>query len=237
MPLKYIQIIILTAVLLLQYMLEHWFPQRKEINDWKNERFNVGVGLLNLALNFLPAYGLVYLLQWIDEYNLGLLQQFRIAPWLKVIITITVLDLWIYYWHRLNHIVPFFWRFHRFHHTDEKMNSTTAVRFHIIELLFSVPGKAVIYFIMGFEFTPVVVYELLFFTSVVIHHSNIYISERADRIYRAIFASPFMHRIHHSVNEEERNTNYGGIFSFWDRLFASFRINKNTASIRFGVKE
>jgi sterol desaturase/sphingolipid hydroxylase (fatty acid hydroxylase superfamily) len=237
MPLKYIQIIILTSVFLLQYALEHLYPQRREINDWKNERFNIGIGLLNLILNFLPAYGLVYLLRVIAEHNLGLLQQFQITMWMQIIITILILDLWMYFWHRLNHVLPFFWRFHRFHHTDEKMNTTTAVRFHIIELFLSVPGKAAIYLIMGFEFSPVIIYELLFFTSVVIHHSNIYISKKVDSLYRLIFASPFMHRIHHSVNKEERNTNYGALFSFWDRLFTSFRINKNTASIQFGVKE
>jgi len=236
MPLKYIQIIILTGVFLMQYALEHWYPQRKEINDWKNERFNIGIGILNLILNFLPAYCLVLLLSKIEENNIGLLQQFQMGLLLKIIITILILDLWMYIWHRLNHIVPFFWRFHRFHHTDEKMNSTTAVRFHIIELFLSVPGKAAIYLLVGFEFTPVIIYEMLFFTSVVIHHSNVFISERADKMYRAFFASPFMHRIHHSVLEEERNTNYGALFSFWDRLFITFKMF-SPGTIRFGVKE
>ncbi|HVK97180.1 MAG TPA: sterol desaturase family protein [Flavisolibacter sp.] len=236
MPLKYTQILILAVVFLLQYIFEHIFPQRKEINEWKNERFNIAIGLLNLLLNFLPASTLVYLLKYLDENNIGLLHQVQLPFVAQLLITILVLDLWMYVWHRLNHNIPFLWQFHRFHHKDEKMNSTTAIRFHIIELWLSLPGKALIYFLLGAEFNTIIIYEIFFFTSVVVHHSNIYISEQADRVYRILFASPRVHRIHHSIRREETHSNYGAIFSFWDRIFKSWKPEPN-GNIIFGTKE
>ena len=236
MPLKYTQIIILVFVLGLQYVLEHLYPQNRSLNNWRNERFNLSIGVLNLLLNFFPATLLVHWLNYINKHNLGLLQTVHVSDAVQMGLTILILDLWMYTWHWLNHNVQFFWQFHRFHHRDEKMNSTTAVRFHIAELLLSLPGKALIYLMLGASFIPVIVYEILFFTSVVIHHSNIRITERQDKVYRTLFASPVMHRIHHSKDSEELHSNYGSLFSFWDKLFRTWR-SKPKGEIFFGVTE
>jgi sterol desaturase/sphingolipid hydroxylase (fatty acid hydroxylase superfamily) len=236
MTIKWIQVLILTGVFLIQYLLEHKFPQDKKINNWINERFNIGVGFFNLAVNFFPATILVLLLGFIDRNNLGLLQQWTLPLGVELLLTILVLDLWMYAWHWFNHNTDFLWQFHRFHHRDEKMNSTTALRFHFAELLFSLPGKAVVYTIFGLSFLPVMIYEILFFSSVVIHHSNIFITEKLDALYRLVFASPRMHRIHHSRLKVERNSNYGSLFSFWDKIFGSFR-SQPKGEIIFGTDD
>lgn len=233
---KYIQIIVLAAVFGLQYLFEHIFPQRKEINDPKNERFNAAIGLLNILLTLLPAMAMV---QWVNFINLkkfGLFNQFKLPYFLIILLSILLLDFWMYTWHLLNHKISFLWRFHRFHHKDEKMNTTTALRFHIMELLLSYPGKALVLFIFGISYVPLLIYEILFFTSVVIHHSNIYITEKADNIYRKLFASPLMHRIHHSIIFTETNSNFGALFSFWDVLFKT-GIKRPDHTIVFGVEE
>lgn len=234
MTLKYAQIIILAAVFMLQYLFEHIYPQRKERNNWKNERFNLLIGLANTALVLFPATLFVKAIEWMELNKAGLLHRFTIPFWFNVILTILILDLWMYLWHRLNHTAPFLWKFHLFHHKDVKMNSTTALRFHTVELLLSYPGKLLICFLFGISYLPLFFYEILFFISIVIHHSNIYITERADNIYKMLFVSPIMHRIHHSIKKEERNTNYGALFSFWDRLFNS-NANKAKGVIEFGV--
>jgi sterol desaturase/sphingolipid hydroxylase (fatty acid hydroxylase superfamily) len=82
----------------------------------------------------------------------------------------------------------------------------------------------------------VIIYELVFFTAIVFHHSNIRISSHADRIYRILFASPIMHRIHHSKRQDETHSNYGAVFSFWDKLFKSWR-SESKGEIIFGVEE
>lgn len=236
MTLKTIQVVILAGVFLLQYLFEHILPQKKEINDWKNERFNVLIGLLNIVLALVPAALLVKLLDWIGYRQLGLFPWIGLATWMTVPLTIVVMDLWMYVWHRLNHVVPFFWRFHTFHHQDKLMNSTTALRFHFMELLLSYPGKALVCLVFGITYVPLLVYELLFFVSIVVHHSNIRITERTDLLYRKLFVSPMMHRIHHSVKKEERNTNYGALFSFWDRLFGTRR-QRADGEIEFGIAD
>ena len=233
---KYIQIIILTAVFALQFLFEHIYPQRKEINNCKNERFNLGIGLINVVLTMAPAFALVEWIHLIEVKKIGLLNYFHVPVWMIILITILLLDAWMYAWHVLNHKLPFLWRFHKFHHKDKMMNTTTALRFHIVELLFSYPGKALVIFFLGISYWHLIIYELLFFASVVIHHSNIFITERIDNIYRIFFASPLMHRIHHSVKWNETNSNFGGLFSFWDALFGT-RVKKVNGQIIFGIEE
>lgn len=234
MQLKYVQILVLGCVFALQFLVEHMYPQKKEINNWKNERFNLAVGLLNVVLTFLPASLLVQWLHYIEQQKFGALQQIALPFSLQLLATFLVMDLWMYAWHRLNHQVPFLWRLHRFHHRDEKMNSTTAVRFHIAELFLSYPGKALVCLLFGISYLPLVIYEIAFFASVIVHHSNMYITPKADAVYRTLFASPLMHRIHHSNKRKETNSNYGALFSFWDRLFGSWT-EKPKEEVVFGL--
>lgn len=236
MDIKYIQILLLAGVFGLQYVVEHLFPQDKKINDWKNERFNFGIGVFNLVLSFIPASFFVQWISFIQNHDYGLLNQFVLPGWLQVFFTILILDFWMYAWHRMNHQIPFLWRLHSFHHKDEKMNSTTALRFHIMELFLSYPGKGLVCFVFGIGYIPLLIYEILFFAAIVVHHSNIYISDKTDNFYRMLFASPLMHRIHHSNKQAETNSNFGALFSFWDRLFSSWK-EKPKGVIRFGMPE
>jgi sterol desaturase/sphingolipid hydroxylase (fatty acid hydroxylase superfamily) len=236
MALKHIQIIILAAAFALQYFFEHLYPQRKDINDWKNERFNLAVGVFNLLLSLIPAGFLVQLIDLVDQKQLGFFNQTAIPFYFELLLTILILDAWMYAWHRLNHRVPLLWKFHSFHHKDEKLNSTTALRFHIVELLLSYPGKALVCFIAGIDFTNLLIYEMLFFVSIVVHHSNIYITERMDNLYRILFVSPMMHRIHHSKRKDETDTNFSALFSFWDKCFGSWK-GKAKGEVVFGVPE
>lgn len=221
MNLKYVQIIVLALVFSGQFLAEHIHPQKRDVNNWRNERFNIAIGLLNVLLTFLPASFFVQWLQWIEQHRFGVLHQFTLSFAASLLLTIVLMDLWMYVWHRLNHQTPFLWGFHRFHHKDTKMNSTTALRFHTVELFLAYPGKAAVCFVFGISYLPLIIYETLFFIAVVIHHSNIRITEKQDAIYRTLFASPLMHRIHHSTRAEETDSNFGSLFSFWDRLFRS----------------
>lgn len=234
METKYVQILVLASVFALQFLAEHLFPQRKELNVWKHERFNLSIGILNIALTFIPATFFSKFLYFLQTQELGLLHHTRFPFWLELSLTILIMDLWMYWWHRANHQLSFLWQFHRFHHKETQMNSTTALRFHVAELFLSYPGKAAVCFIFGISYLPLLIYEVLFFIAIIIHHSNIYVTQKVDSVYRMLFASPLMHRIHHSQVVEETDSNFGSLFSFWDRIFGSWT-ERPVSEIVFGL--
>ena len=236
LPSKKIQTIFLFAVFVLQYLMEHILPQKGKYNNPGNEGFNLLVGVFNAAILFIPSALLVILLGWISKNNIGLLQIIELPDWIRIAATIILMDFFMYWWHRLNHTQKFLWRFHRFHHRDTKMNTTTAIRFHSVELIFSVILKTIIFLIMGFSFFPILIYEGIFFTAIVIHHSNIRITEKVDLLYRKLFSSPLMHRIHHSNKQKETDSNYGSVFSFWDYIFKTY-LSKAEGPVVFGIDE
>jgi sterol desaturase/sphingolipid hydroxylase (fatty acid hydroxylase superfamily) len=231
---KRVQFLIFFTVLVLQYLFEHIFPQKKYNNNLKNETANIAIGILNAALLLIPSALLVQLLNYTYVHQIGLLHLINLPIGINIILTIFIMDLAMYWWHRLNHTKNIFWRFHKFHHLDNRMNTTTALRFHTVELLFSWFFKGLFFILMGFSFLPIIIYEILFFTVVLIHHSNINISSHFDMQYRKLFSSPMMHRIHHSNKKQETDTNYGSVFSFWDRLFSTYK-KEAAEEIIFGV--
>jgi len=236
LPEKRWQAIILFSIFILQYLFEHVFPQSKKYNKLKNEKRNVLMGIMNGLLLIFPTALLVELLGIIEKNKLGVLSLISIPLWLRILVTIFIMDFIMYWWHRFNHTNYFLWRFHRFHHLDDTLNSTTALRFHTIELLLSFPFRAFFFVVIGFSFLPVIIYEVLFFAIVIIHHSNLRITRSFDYVYRKVFSSPLMHRIHHSNIKEETDSNYGSVFSFWDRLLGSYK-KEASGEIVFGVDE
>ena len=177
---------------------------------------------------------------WAEETGFGLLNVFAEAgmpTWAHVAGSILILDAWMYIWHRINHEIPFFWRFHRVHHSDPNMDVTTANRFHIGEIFFSSVFRIPLIFLLGIYLWELVLYETLMFAVVQFHHSNINISERVDRLIRAVLVSPNMHRVHHSRWQPETDSNYSSLFSFWDRLAQTFRHNPNPENIKLGLEE
>ena len=228
------QFIIISAVFILQYLFEHFFPQEKKYNNAKRELENMLIGILNILILFIPSILIVELLDLTQKFQLGLFHLLTIPPVINIILTVMIMDLAMYFWHRFNHTKAILWRFHKFHHLDTNLNTTTAFRFHIIELLLSLFFKSLLFLLLGFSFIPVLIYETLFFVAVVIQHSNIKISVRFDMAYRKIFSSPLMHRVHHSNIKKETDTNYGSVFSFWDRAFHTYKKEAPRAII-FGV--
>jgi len=139
--------------------------------------------------------------------------------------------------HNANHRVPFLWRFHRMHHTDMEMDSTSAIRFHTLEIVFSSCLRLAVAPLLGIEFTHLFVYEICLQPVIIFHHSNIAFPEKWDRILRALIVTPNMHRVHHSLETYETNSNYSSVFSVWDRLAGTFRKREDMATLTFGLKE
>jgi sterol desaturase/sphingolipid hydroxylase (fatty acid hydroxylase superfamily) len=167
----------------------------------------------------------------------GLLNWLTLPAWARLAGAFLLFDAWMYWWHRLNHRVPFLWRFHRTHHSDPKMDVTTANRFHIGEIALSSLLRVPVIALLGLQLWELALYELAMFTVVQLHHANIAFPSWLDRALRVIIVTPFMHKVHHSRWQPETDSNYSSLFSFWDRLFRSFRLRDDPRTLRFGLDE
>lgn len=199
---------------------------------------NLFLGVFNSLITGLAFVGLWWLAaRWAEQHQFGLLYWLGM-PWpLRFIIAFLAFDAWMYAWHRLNHRVPLFWRFHRVHHSDPTMDVTTATRFHFGEIILSSVLRLPVILLLGLQMHEIAVYEVLMFAVVQFHHANIALPEKLDRFLRVFIVTPFMHKVHHSRWQPETDSNYASFLSVWDRLFGSFRLNPNPASLRFGLDE
>ncbi len=198
---------------------------------------NVAVSLINGLVVTLGFSGLIAgSIQWSDLHRTGLLHGLNLPTEADRIVGFLAFDLWMYGWHRANHTLPLFWRFHRMHHSDPALDSTSALRFHVGEIVLSSIFRLAVIPLLGISLRNLVLYEMMLEPVIIFHHSNIALPESWDRWLRLLIVSPNMHRVHHSDIPTETNSNYASIFSFWDRLWGTYR-RREVNSIRYGLKE
>lgn len=155
----------------------------------------------------------------------GLLGAVQAPLWLEFIAAVVILDLAIYWQHRLFHRIPLFWRFHRVHHADRGFDLTTGVRFHPVEIVLSMLIKLGIIWLIGAHPSAVLVFEIVLNLGSLWTHTDLALPAKSDRRVRWLVVTPSMHRIHHSTLRYETDSNYGFHLSIWDRLFGSYTEN------------
>jgi sterol desaturase/sphingolipid hydroxylase (fatty acid hydroxylase superfamily) len=156
-------------------------------------------------------------------------------PWLRIIVAVALLDYTLYIWHIIVHRVPWLWRFHLVHHVDLDLDTTTGLRFHAGELAASVPWRAAQVAIIGVTPTALTLWQSLTIASVLFHHSNVALTDRAERVLSWILATPRMHAIHHSVQLAQRHSNFSSGLSIWDRLHGTARFDATASDVTIGV--
>ncbi|MFH1058144.1 MAG: sterol desaturase family protein [Pseudomonadota bacterium] len=223
----------LALFLLLELAIPYRRPSVSKLKRWLT---NLGMTALNSVI-LAVVFGAAILAtsRYVTEHKLGALNQVDLPYWLKLVIAVAFLDFMLYIWHLLNHEVPLLWRFHRVHHTDLNMDVSTATRFHIGELTISAPIKISLIYLIGADPVTVIVFEAGLVLSAQFHHSSLRTPRGFEKAFWLLFVPPSMHRIHHSVKIKERNTNYGTIFSLWDRLMGTMVKDVDQAGIRIGV--
>lgn len=241
------QVISLFVVMLLLFVWESLHPFYAWFTDGKKGRGrhvfrNLLLGLLNGLVVGAVFVGLWFAVSvWADNAGFGLLHflegKMDITGAWRAILAVLLLDFWMYVWHRMNHEIPFFWRFHKVHHSDNKMDVTTASRFHTGEIILSSVFRIAVIALLGIRLWELVLYEILMFAVVQFHHANIRIPEKADHFLRFLIVTPSMHRVHHSRWQPETDSNYSSLFSFWDRMARTFRINPNPENIQIGLDD
>ncbi len=153
----------------------------------------------------------------------GLLNHFAVPFGVAVVSSVVALDLIIYLQHVLFHAVPALWRLHRVHHADLDYDVTTGARFHPIEIVLSMIIKFGAIVALGAPVLAVVVFEVVLNSTALFNHGNVRIPGSVDRALRWLVVTPDMHRVHHSVEDDEANSNFGFNLSWWDRLFGTYR--------------
>ena len=204
-----------------------------KLKRWLN---NMGITIFNsLILKLLFASTLVQTCLYVTDKQLGVLNLTMVPYWVKTLATIIFMDFMLYVWHLLNHEMPFLWRFHRVHHTDLNMDVSTATRFHIGELSISAVIKISLVFFLGADMLGVLLFETLLVFTAQFQHSSLAVPEWFEKIFWVLFVPPSMHRIHHSVVIKQRDSNYGTIFSIWDRILGTLITDVEQGRIRIGV--
>lgn len=155
---------------------------------------------------------------------------------LGLAIDLLLLDLWIYWWHRLNHRVGFLWRFHEVHHLDEFLDVTTSLRFHFGEVILSTLVRASFIFVLDIGWTSVLVFELLVQLTSGFHHSNVALPPRLEAALRQVIVTPSHHWVHHHNIRQDTDSNYATILTVWDRIFRSWSPTRRWPDMPIGTE-
>jgi sterol desaturase/sphingolipid hydroxylase (fatty acid hydroxylase superfamily) len=202
----------------------------------RHDGFNLAIGVANgILITLLFASLWAVTSSWAESTSFGLFNIVELPVWVHWIGVFLLLDVWMYVWHRINHTIPFLWRFHTFHHSDTQMDVTTASRFHVVEIVLSSVLRVPVIALLGVSLEELVMYEAVMFAVVQFHHADIGLPTKLDSMLSWVIVTPNLHKVHHSAWQPETDSNYGSLFSFWDRLFRSKRMREDLDKIRFGV--
>ena len=229
--------LILTSVLIVFFITETVFKLRRRVQPrFTRIIINTLLSLpafLLLRLMLIPA--LVWLAAQNEHWHFGFNYLYNLPSWSENIIAFILLDYSIYWWHIILHRMPLMWRFHVVHHSDKDMDVTTAFRFHFGEMIGSVIYRSSVVLLIGAPPLIVLIYEIIFEAETQFHHSNTRLPIGVERALNKLIVTPRMHGIHHSVIKDETDSNYATIFSFWDRLHNTIRLNIHQDEVIIGV--
>ena len=198
---------------------------------------NFGIGLLNAALLAFIPFSLVTAALWAEKQNAGLLNLMWLPGWVAAGLTVMLRSLAGYWIHRASHAHHLLWRLHHVHHCDLAIDLSTGFRNHPLETLFVAGCLIGLTMLLGLAPVPLALYETAALAFSLWTHANVQLPGRIERIARYLLVTPAMHRVHHSAARRETDSNYGDIFSVWDRLFGSYRAPDRSGlrAMRFGL--
>lgn len=206
--------------------LWEWRSPRRRLQTSRAVRWinNLGLVLINTLVVRLafPAAALGMAV-FAGEQGWGLFNYFTVPFWAAVLASVIVMDFFIWLQHVMVHAIPVLWRLHRVHHADMDFDVTTGARFHTLEMLLSLLIKFVVIVLLGPPVVAVLVFEVVLNATAMFNHGNIRIPAGLDRLLRLVLVTPDMHRVHHSVEDDETNSNFGFNLPWWDRLFGTYR--------------
>ena len=228
------------GVFILMALLETAFPRKEIPKKWARWPSNISMTLINSLVMKVVTLVLGFELANIAQVNnFGLFNTWSVPFVAEVVLSIVILDMIIYFQHRLFHKIPILWRLHRVHHCDPEFDITTGGRFHPIEIVLSAMVKIACVLSLGIHPESMFVFEIVLSSMAIFNHGNYSIPKPLESTLRWFIVTPSMHRIHHSQVISETNSNYGFNVSLWDRLFYSYTEESVSGEkdITIGLKE
>ncbi|MBU2979775.1 sterol desaturase family protein [Alteromonas sp. C1M14] len=213
------------GIFVVMAVLESYLPARHAPLTRKVRWYgNLGLVVVGALVSRLALpITLVGVALWAQEVHIGAFNLLSVPLWLSIAVGVLTLDLAIYWQHRLFHTIPLLWRLHQVHHIDGHVDTTTGLRFHPLEILLSLLIKALVVVALGCPPEAIVIFEIGLNAFAVFNHANIRLPQKWDDILSKVLITQRVHRIHHSQQLNESNSNFGFSVSWWDKLFGSYK--------------
>lgn len=218
------------------WLIEYAVPLFQfEYNKWKHASVNIFFTITTIIINFGFALVIVFASDWCLAHHFGVLQLFIMPVWLQLIIGLLLLDLvGAYLVHLIEHKVNWMWKFHIIHHADTHVDTTTANRHHPGESVFRAVFAVIAVFVAGSPIWLIMLYQSVSVVLAQFNHANMKFPAKLDKLLSYVIVSPNMHKIHHHFQRPETDSNYGNIFSIWDRLFGTFHFTP-VGKLKYGL--
>ena len=215
---------VFAGLLIFLMVAESLWPRKNRVVPRRSRwRTNIIITIIDaIALRLLIPLAAVGVAASAAAGGWGLFNVIDLPSWAALIGSLILLDMSIYWQHVATHRIPLLWRLHKVHHVDRDVDVTTAVRFHPIEICFSMLYKMVVVLLLGAPVVAVILFEVILNGCALFNHSNIRLPHVIDRVLRPFIVTPDMHRVHHSTHPQETNSNYGFSLSLWDRIFGTY---------------
>lgn len=220
------------------FLLERRYPLRhgKPESDWKRVPRNVAMAAVTgMVISWCERPLTEPLAKKMDRQQAGLLPHLKLTSIPEKILGVLLLDYSLYWWHVLLHRVPFLWRMHVAHHADLALDSSTALRFHWLEFLASVPWRMAQIRLLGIRPQTLQLWQRLTLIEVLFHHSNLRLPLKMEKKLSWIVITPRLHGIHHSTKHEETNSNFSTGLAVWDVLHRTRKTDVPQYLIDIGV--
>lgn len=225
----------LGAVIVLALGIERWRPHERLRPAWGT---NLGLWVVDSGVMAAACGACGWLVAgWAVSHGLGIFPWLGAPGWLAIGLGVLALDGVSYAWHRANHRLPLLWRFHRVHHADASFHVTTALRFHPGELLLALPVRLAAVIALGVPPAGVLLFEIVFGVSNLVEHGNFDLPRRLEPWVQRVLITPALHRAHHVADWRELDSNFGTIFSGWDRVAGTLRESDGARRVVTGLPD
>ncbi|ERL54407.1 sterol desaturase family protein [Psychrobacter aquaticus] len=229
------------SILVIMMLMEYRYPAR--LSPIKSStRWFANFGLVfaaSITARLVVPIGLTAVAIYSQQNGIGLFNLIDLPHVVAIILSLLLLDIIIYWQHRLFHRVPLLWRLHRVHHADAHIDASTGLRFHPIEIVLSILIKLVSVIVLGVPAIAILIFEIMLNGLAMFNHANIRLPAAVEKPLRLVLITQVLHRIHHSQVVSETNSNYGFSVVWWDKFFDSYKSEaaKSDQELDIGLRE